>query len=375
MGQFGKKNANKYDVQKNEGPHSFDGLCVGVSDPTSRTQSEVRDVKIYNFPWGIWVFAFLILLVDIWLLSEIVKGNLGEILHGEKKTYWWQYLLALGILILAMCTFFNGRVECVELYKEKGMMQVERKLLWPLNMLYPSKPIVYPLNMIVSVGIVALGRSKRAEDNRHWKVDIKFNDGVRLHVLGSGDRKTVRKRATKIRSFLSSCGMSDDDNSLTSSDEFDSSIELSSDLHNATPNGIGADMEHGYPSSSTNPVEWTQSEDLCSFLTQSPTNKREITESTSSSELPPHKIGEDLVQLMTPSNEISLYDDPVDLSHPHDGKPPQKVVVETPTRKSGNEPVEAFHYSPGGDSFGNRTPLSRDLFSLKIDQDTKTSGT
>ena len=58
------------------------------------------------------------------------------------------------------------------------------------------------------------------------KVDIKFNDGVRLHVLGSSDRKAVRKRVTKIRSFLSLCGVGEGEHSITSSDDLDSSIEL-----------------------------------------------------------------------------------------------------------------------------------------------------
>jgi len=77
-------------------------------------------------------------------------------------------------------------------------------------------------------------------------------------------------------------------------------------------------------------------------------------------------MGQDLVQLMTLSDNkdrfYDTHDDALDLTHPHDNNPPYKVTVETPTRETGHETVEAFHYSPGA-----ATPpvFRKELFSLQ----------
>jgi hypothetical protein len=83
---------------------------------------------------------------------------------------WWEYLFATAIFFVPTAVFFYGRVESVEIDKKRKMLQVERRLLWPLRRLYPSEPVVFPLHMVLRVGIVALGTSQLAEDNRHWKV-------------------------------------------------------------------------------------------------------------------------------------------------------------------------------------------------------------
>ncbi len=78
---------------------SFDGCCL--ADPTHHTSSQAnasvksKAMKIQSYPWSLWFLAFVLFSVDLWVSFDIVKGKLGEMLHGTKKE-----VLVLSCLVL-----------------------------------------------------------------------------------------------------------------------------------------------------------------------------------------------------------------------------------------------------------------------------------
>lgn len=158
-----------------------------------------RLLSMKSYPVMQWFMGVFVLGAATWFLVHVIEGTLGELFHGRKEGFWWQYLVAAVLYILGLFVFGTGKVETVVFDKASSRLVVSKR--GPFHCA-PEVRVDRPLHDLTHLTLEALGREHRDTDNRHFKVGLHFIDGTRIKVLESRTKITALERLKRIREFV-----------------------------------------------------------------------------------------------------------------------------------------------------------------------------
>ena len=58
----------------------------------------------------------------LYLLYHLALGSFGVLFKGYREGHWWQYMIAIVLLLLGLCFMYAGKVESVIFAKDEGLM-------------------------------------------------------------------------------------------------------------------------------------------------------------------------------------------------------------------------------------------------------------
>ena len=156
----------------------------------------MSDLAFRRLPWNLFVAAGIFMLAGCFLLYHLLVGALEDLSVWDG--HWWQYLLAFSFLGLSAGIVLASRVEFVLFSRANGAVTVTRHLpMWE----YSEE--VHKLKDIDEVYIHEKGRFTRFENTIRYYIVLQFKWGRRLKILETQNLRSIRTKATAIRSYLS----------------------------------------------------------------------------------------------------------------------------------------------------------------------------
>ena len=75
-----------------------------------------------KMPCSIWFAGFVVQVVALYLLYHLALGHYGVLFDSYREGHWWQYLIAVLMLLFGICFMHAGKVETVVFDNEKGLV-------------------------------------------------------------------------------------------------------------------------------------------------------------------------------------------------------------------------------------------------------------
>lgn len=71
-------------------------------------------------PIKVWIIGSLLISIGIYLLYHLALGHNGRMFNAFDEGYWWQYFVAIFILIGGIILTYTGHIDSVVLDKSAG---------------------------------------------------------------------------------------------------------------------------------------------------------------------------------------------------------------------------------------------------------------
>lgn len=75
-----------------------------------------------KMPCSLWVAGFIVQIVALYLIYHLALGQHGVLFDGYREGHWWQYFIAVLLLIFGVWFMHAGKVETVVFDNEKGLV-------------------------------------------------------------------------------------------------------------------------------------------------------------------------------------------------------------------------------------------------------------
>lgn len=156
----------------------------------------MSDLSFRRVPWNLFVAAGIFALAGCFLLYHLVLGALQDLSVWDG--HWWQYGLSFGFLSLSAASVLISRVEVVTFSRTQNSFHITRYLpLWA----YSEED--HSLKSISDVYIHEKGQFTRFENTLRYYVVLELTWGRRIKTLETQSLRSVRAKATSIRTYLS----------------------------------------------------------------------------------------------------------------------------------------------------------------------------
>lgn len=165
-------------------------------DVTNSKNNKVKSVlKFRKIPWALWIVGFVVVLMSCFLFYHLAPGNHGAFIPGYREGHWWQYLIAVLILLLGLAFIYAGKVESIVFDKKVMWINGQKKELVKrkTSVICRSTKKKFNLEEITSVQGVKKGHDGINVNTIHYKIEIELKDKPTLKVLESIYREKVRK--------------------------------------------------------------------------------------------------------------------------------------------------------------------------------------
>lgn len=70
----------------------------------------------------IWLSGIIVLLSGLYLIYHLALGHFGVLFEGYREGHWWQYVIALGIVIFGITFIYAGKVHTIIFDKQAGIL-------------------------------------------------------------------------------------------------------------------------------------------------------------------------------------------------------------------------------------------------------------
>jgi len=99
-----------------------------------------------KWPLSLWAVGTFIIVAALYLLYHVALGSMGVLFRGYREGYWWQYLIALGLIALGVAFLYAGKLHTVAFDKTKGALIISKKTI-----ICRSKENRYRLSDIINI--------------------------------------------------------------------------------------------------------------------------------------------------------------------------------------------------------------------------------
>jgi len=102
--------------------HPYHGDLVvkkeGKFDAIELAQINVKESSDHilvfrKVPFHIWIAGMCIVIASLYLIYHLALGKYGVLFQGYREGYWWQYLVAILILLFGVMFMYAGKVDSV----------------------------------------------------------------------------------------------------------------------------------------------------------------------------------------------------------------------------------------------------------------------
>ena len=150
-----------------------------------------------KIPWHIWIGGFLIIICALYLIYHLTLGHFGVLFEGYREGHWWQYLIAVLMLIFGVIFMHAGKIEQVIFDKEIGILSYIK------TSIFCKKKITdWAINQIQNIRIFKRGHDGIQVMTIHYAVQIDFKDAPSHTVLETQQKDKAIRQLVKIKEFL-----------------------------------------------------------------------------------------------------------------------------------------------------------------------------
>ena len=180
--------SNKYLSREDE--------AIELAQINVREASETQLI-FRKMPFAIWFAGFLICLMGLYLIYHLALGHYGVLFHGFREQHWWQYALAIGLLIFGLVFMFAGKIESVVFNKQVGIMSMVTT-----NIFCNKTSTDWALDQIKNLKVYKRGHDGVQVMTIRYEVQINFN-GLPSHtILTTNNKEKAIRQLVKIKDFL-----------------------------------------------------------------------------------------------------------------------------------------------------------------------------
>mmetsp|Transcript_1774 Transcript_1774/g.2305 ORF Transcript_1774/g.2305 Transcript_1774/m.2305 type:complete len:168 (+) Transcript_1774:478-981(+) len=131
-----------------------------------------------RMPILIWFSGLVIILAGIYLIYHLALGHFGVLFKGYREGHWWQYALAIGIVIFGVAFMYAGRIDSLIFDKSQGTMELEKTTVFCKN-----QSTEWALDQISNVRVYKRGHDGVQVMTLHYEVVVEFFDVPMSKVL------------------------------------------------------------------------------------------------------------------------------------------------------------------------------------------------
>ena len=116
-------------------------------------------------------------------------SNRGKIPFSFEFRHWWQYVIVIGLIILAFSFMYAGKVESIVFDKQLQQLQ-----LWKTSILCLKDVQKYSMRQISGVRVYRRGHNGVNVYTIHYKINVDFKERPSLKIMETQSReKAVRQ--------------------------------------------------------------------------------------------------------------------------------------------------------------------------------------
>jgi hypothetical protein len=150
-----------------------------------------------KMPILIWFSGTLIVLAALYLLYHLALGSLGVLFEGYREGFWWQYCIALTVLLFGVAFMAAGKIQTLVLDRRQGVMVRER-----VSLFCQKRTSEWALSQVANVRVFKRGHEGVQVMTLHFEVQVDFRGLPSQVVLQSQSKTKAVKQALRLKTFL-----------------------------------------------------------------------------------------------------------------------------------------------------------------------------
>lgn len=83
-----------------------------------------------KLPLRIWLPGLFIVIAALYLIYHLALGQYGVLFSGFREGHWWQYFVAVLLLLFGIFFMHAGKIEQVIFNKEIGIMSMGKTTIF-----------------------------------------------------------------------------------------------------------------------------------------------------------------------------------------------------------------------------------------------------
>lgn len=93
-------------------------IRLGIFQEEINKAKNARFLYYTRIPWLLWITGILLLGLGIFLLIYIAPGKFSAVVDKSKQKKWWQYFIAIILILVSFFVLYLGRVKTIRLDKD-----------------------------------------------------------------------------------------------------------------------------------------------------------------------------------------------------------------------------------------------------------------
>lgn len=111
--------------------------------------------------------------------------------------HWWQYAVAIAILVLGFVFIYGGKIDSVVIDKSTLLMELHKRNMFCLN-----RKKVFDLTKVTNIRCVKKGHDGVNFYTLHYTIQAEFRGQAPVKILESSKREKIIEQTLLIRNFL-----------------------------------------------------------------------------------------------------------------------------------------------------------------------------
>ena len=141
-----------------------------------------------RLPWRMWIVGGVIMLLGLYLIYHLALGTWGVLFKGYQEGHWWQYLIAVLIVLLGLCFIGAGKVESVVLDKRRNVLELQKT-----NVICRTSRQGHSLTHLSNIRGFKKGHAGVNYYTLHYVIQAEFKTCAPVRILESQNRQKIIK--------------------------------------------------------------------------------------------------------------------------------------------------------------------------------------
>jgi len=133
-----------------------------------------------RMPFRMWIVGGVIVLLGLYLIYHLALGTWGVLFKGYQEGHWWQYLIALIIIMLGFSFICAGKVESVVLDKHRNVLELQKT-----NPICLTKRRGHSLSQVHNIRAFKKGHDGVNFYTLHYIIQAEFRASPPVRILES----------------------------------------------------------------------------------------------------------------------------------------------------------------------------------------------
>ena len=112
-------------------------------------------------------------------------------------SHWWQYMVAIIVMLLGLIFLYGGKVESVVFDKDRMLLELHRRSIICIN-----NKKVFDLSRVSNIRCVKKGHDGVNFYTLHYVIQAEFPNEPPIKILESSKRDKIVQQSLLIRNFL-----------------------------------------------------------------------------------------------------------------------------------------------------------------------------